>query len=80
LDRLTLVVVLSVGTLVGTPLHAQTAGPDPAYITEPNRLPADDMAAILDVIARMNHAIAVNEKPAGDVSGGLCMCGRRGGG
>lgn len=43
------------------PAQAQTSVPDPAYITEPNRLAADDMAAVLDVISRMNHAIDVND-------------------
>jgi ketosteroid isomerase-like protein len=53
-----LLLCVSVGA--AAPVQAQIATPDPAYITEANRLGADDVATILDVIARMNHAIDVN--------------------
>ncbi len=59
--RLTFALALSVGAAIAGPLQAQTAGPDPAYITEANRLPAEDVTTILDVISRMNHAIDVND-------------------
>lgn len=62
LRRSTLAAALVFGSLMAvTPAHAQTTAPDPSYITEPNRLAANDVAAILDVIARMNHAIDVND-------------------
>lgn len=37
--------------------------PSAAYISEPNGINAADQMAILDVIARMNHAIDVNDYP-----------------
>lgn len=62
LRRSAFAAALAFGSLLAVePAYAQSTTPDPGYITEPNRLAGDDVASILDVIARMNHAIDVND-------------------
>ncbi len=53
--------LVSAAVLASDTAYTQTPAPGASYITEVNAIEARDQAAILDIIARMNHAIDAND-------------------